>query len=500
MAEDAVAMIEFSLRFRIFDNALLLAHEFFVQNQTAEILYLYAKAYLDSGSPQQAAMLITKYQNLISGKPDLIFLYALCFFESGKYSQAESVLKELDLCSICDEAEREKFAVAKNYYMGQIKLKTHRQVHAQENFINVYKSQPLMLSVLGKVNLKSVCSEANETEKSLISSDRRETLTEKLSKNTDLEEVQKLSPMLKSSIPVQKALGSYYFKCSKYDEAAIYFNELYKNYPYCIDGIDIYSTTLWQLKDEMTLNELARKSIEIAPMRPEPWIALGNLFSLRKSSDEAINMFNRAANLDKNCSYALTLAGHESLSIDMLKDASSFFRQAINRNPFEWSAWYGLGSVCFKQNDFCSAEYYTKKAIEINPMSSVLYYIYATILSKSGRTTESLQMIENSLKLDPHNLLALYLKSITLDSLDRMDEALQCLKYATGFAPHEPEFSYLRAKISQEIGDIKDSLYWYTNAVIYGHPGTHTISKLIDSMIDHIICKMNLQKTEQVEN
>ena len=448
-------------------------------------------------------MLIAKYHKYINGNPDLIFLYALSYFESGKYTQAESILKELDLNTISDKSEKEKFALAKDYYIGLIKLRTHRQIVAQDNFINIYKSQPLMLSVLGKVNKESINNTDNKIsaiKRFLIPSSRKETLTERLNNKIDIDEIKKLSPEIKSLIPVQKAIGTYYFKCSKYNEAAIYFNDLYKNHPYCIDGIDIYSTTLWQLKDDMTLNELARRSIKIAPMKPEPWITLGNLFSLRKNSDEAINMFNRAANLDKNCSYALTLAGHESLSIDMLKDASSLFRQSISRNPFEWSAWYGLGSVCFKQNDFCSAEYYTKKAIEINPMSSVLYYIYATILSKSGRPIESLQMIEKSLELDSHNLIALYLKSITLESLNRTDEALKCLKYATSFAPHEPDFSFLRAKISQEIGDIKDSLYWYINATIYGHPDTQSISQSIDTMIDHIIDKINSQKSDQVES
>ncbi|KAH0794350.1 TPR Domain containing protein [Histomonas meleagridis] len=482
---EVLEAIEFSLRFRFFENALLLCQEFFPQFPSSNFLFLYAKTYIDSGSPSQAVLLISRYHQYLKDSPDLYLIYSQSYFESGNYSGAESVLKQLDTTTIVDEQKRKDFTIAKTYLLGLIKIRTHRQSQAETDFIQTLEIQPLMLSSTSHISHQR-------------NSPTPVSLTETLYTNSlNLpDDIKNLPPPQNSLIVTQKSLAIHYFKRSKYTEAANVFKNLYAAHPYCVDGIDIYSTTLWQLKDESTLSELVQRTISLAPNRPEAWIATGNLLSLRKNSEEAINMFNRAASLDRSCSYALTLSGHESLMIDMLKEASILFRQAIDRNQYEWSAWYGLGNVYFKQDDFCSAEYYTRKAIDINPESSVLYFVYATILNKCNRKNKALEALDKALSLDENNLVAIYLKSEILNECGKNLEALQCIDKVSYAVRNEPDFALLRGKIAQQLGDMRQSLYWFVEAIICGYPNYQEVSESVDEMIDNLVNSILEQKSE----
>lgn len=532
-----IQAIEFSLRFRIYDNALLLCQEYFSRSPTVQVLNLYIRAYLESGSPIQAATLCKQYEPMINKNPELILLYAQCLFESGKYSEAEVVLKPINSMQNVPE----DVYTASIYLLGMIKLRTHRHVQSQTDFSTSLTYQPLLLTAIrysqtefnnvilpqqqprrslitpkqlrqqitmkttpkrsiskqgstasNTVSNSSNISSTNASSTSSINSPLLQMLTPllKISSNDPSPFIRKLSFESQKSIMSLKTLATYHFKCAKYHEASKVFTSLYELHPHTIEGVDIYSTVLWHLKDEKNLNQLARRSISLAPSRAEPWIATGNLLSLQHNSEAAIQMFQRASTIDKSSSYALALAGHELLLLESLADAAKLFRQAIDRNPNEWSAWYGIGSVHFRQDNFGAAEYYMKKALELNPLSSVLHYIYAMVLRKCGRDQEALTMFDKSLELDPSNLVAAYQKGILLDDTGNVAGAIECLQKAEALAPHEPGVAFMRGKICQSIGDFKDATTWFTEALIYGHPDKKEIHTAVESMTDKMIASI----------
>ena len=57
---------------------------------------------------------------------------------------------------------------------------------------------------------------------------------------------------------------------------------------------------------------------------------------------------------------------------DMEKAVTSF-RAAILCNDRHYNAWYGLGTIFFRQERFELSEYHFRRAIQINPSSSVLH-------------------------------------------------------------------------------------------------------------------------------
>ncbi|EAY00056.1 TPR Domain containing protein [Trichomonas vaginalis G3] len=489
----------------MYDNVILLCQEAFALARSAKILTYYAKAYLESNSATQAVLLCKQNINLIWESQELFVIYVQSLLECGKFTDAEAIIQK----SYQNFPEMEEdIKVALKYYTGLICTRTHRHEDASKYYEEAVQMNSSIVSIIPKTSDKfQPAKQKNENKNKshlLTPSQIRERKsigsklpipkksipisTQLLKKPMSIIEMSKKLPSeMQDSILVLLLSAEYYFRCSKYTEAAAIFSRLYEIHPHTVLGVDIYSTTLWQLKDEKKLNEVSRRALEIAPNKPESWVAAGNLLSIQHNSDAAVQMFQRAAGIDHSCSYPLALAGHELLLLDSLSEASKLFRESIDRNPQEWSAWYGLGSVHFKQDNFGAAQYYMRKALDANPDSSVLHYVYAMILRKCGNEEEASEHFDLAISLDPSNLVPVFQKGVmAADSGDPI-EALELLNKAESLAPHEPGIAYTKAVIAESLGDTAGAAEMYTNALVFGHPEKKEIHSALEKMMDSVI-------------
>jgi anaphase-promoting complex subunit 3 len=124
---------------------------------------------------------------------------------------------------------------------------------------------------------------------------------------------------------------------------------------------------------EVELSCLAQELVDFDRMAPETWCVVGNCFSLQKEHDTALKLFRRATQLNPLFTYAYTLSGHEYVTNDELEKASSSFRTALQTDKRHYNAWYGLGVVYFRQQQYAMAQYHFQQAIKINGSSSILY-------------------------------------------------------------------------------------------------------------------------------
>ena len=104
--------------------------------------------------------------------------------------------------------------------------------------------------------------------------------------------------------------------------------------PHRMEGIDIFSTTLWHLKKEVDICYLAQNVSNFDRRSREAWCAVGNCFSIQKEHERALKFFQRvsgnyfefvwnininilyiqALQIDPTYTYAYTLCGHEYIS------------------------------------------------------------------------------------------------------------------------------------------------------------------------------------------
>ena len=120
----------------------------------------------------------------------------------------------------------------------------------------------------------------------------------------------------------------------------------------------------------------------------------------------AIRYFKRALQLDPRFIYAHTLCGHELVNNEDLDKAIASFRMALLHDDRHYNAWYGLGSIYFRQEKHEMAELHFRRAISVNPVSSVLKCYLSMVLHAQGtyqKTAEAMQMLVEASASDPKN-------------------------------------------------------------------------------------------------
>lgn len=109
-------------------------------------------------------------------------------------------------------------------------------------------------------------------------------------------------------------------------------------------------------------------------------------------------VYDKSMKMWPNPSHVSTL-GHEYVTNENMDRAVHAFRQALLCHPRHYNAWYGLGSIYYRQERFEMAEYHFRQARDINPRSSVLDCYLGMALSAQGggggsKVEEALEVLQ----------------------------------------------------------------------------------------------------------
>mmetsp|Transcript_96982 Transcript_96982/g.277491 ORF Transcript_96982/g.277491 Transcript_96982/m.277491 type:complete len:448 (-) Transcript_96982:165-1508(-) len=230
-------------------------------------------------------------------------------------------------------------------------------------------------------------------------------------------------------------------------------------------GLELLSTALWHLKEEVELCYLAQRVSEFDKYSPEVWCVVGNCFSLQKEHETALKFFQRAIQVDPEFTYAYTLCGHEFVANEDLEKAICMFRNAIQCDSRHYNAWFGIGSIYTKQEKFALAEYHFRRALQINPQSSVLYCHLSLALYENKKFDEALGMLKLAAHLEPRNPQVWFQRATILMSMDKNDEALQELLDVQAHSPKEAQVYFWMGKVCKKLGRIDEALRYFTFAL-----------------------------------
>lgn len=167
-------------------------------------------------------------------------------------------------------------------------------------------------------------------------------------------------------------IGKAHYERAQYAEAEKVFKKIREKAPSWLDHMEVYSNTLWQLKDEVALGHLAHTLIDQDRLSPQAWCALGNASSLERQHDDAVKCFQRATQLNPKFAYAFTLQGHEHVANEEYDKAMTAYRHAIAADNRHYNGWYGLGSVYERMGKYDVAEKHYKAASQINPNNAMI--------------------------------------------------------------------------------------------------------------------------------
>ncbi|KAG6332033.1 hypothetical protein ID866_7053 [Astraeus odoratus] len=253
--------------------------------------------------------------------------------------------------------------------------------------------------------------------------------------------------------------------------------------PYRLGDMEVYSTLLWHLQQNVQLSYLAQELMSINPCSPQAWIATGNLFSLQKERSQALTCFRRAAELDPACAYAYTLSGHESIDEDLDK-AISFFQRALQADARHYNAWYGLGTCYLRMSKIRLAEYHYRKALEIHPQNAVLLGCVGMTVERRGDKGAAHSLFDQAVRLAPDNALVRYRRAKMLISMKRYKEAVEDLHKLRDSSPEESNVVFQLAKVYRLMGDEVRSAQWLAIARDMSPKSVNKLKKLMETVKD----------------
>ncbi|KAF9960628.1 anaphase-promoting complex subunit cdc27 [Mortierella alpina] len=281
---------------------------------------------------------------------------------------------------------------------------------------------------------------------------------------------------------VQCQIAKTRFGMEEYASAAQYFKRARELEPSLHRDMEMYSTCLWHLRDDMALSTLAKELKDSNRLSPQAWCALGNAYSRRHENDQALKCFQRAIQLHDRFAYAHTLSGHEYADLEEYDKAQTEYRAAMSIDPRHYYAWYGMGMIFDKmgKNDLALIHY--KEAQKLNPSSGVLLYRVGTIQEKMNRITEALRSFEEALNLDPNNVAARYHKAKVQADLEQFEESLKELEVVKKHRHNEPNVFMLQGKILMKMGKKELALKYLTWALDLDSKSSHAIRDLIEKV------------------
>ncbi|CAG7938343.1 unnamed protein product [Penicillium olsonii] len=283
---------------------------------------------------------------------------------------------------------------------------------------------------------------------------------------------------------VLSQLGRAHFEQANYTDAAKYFARVQKLAPSRIEDMEIYSTVLWHLKNEIELAYLAHRLLETDRLSPQAWCAIGNSFSHQRDHDQALKCFKRATMIDPEFAYAFTLQGHEYVANEEYDKAQAAYRDGINADNRHYNAWYGLGTVYDKMGKWDFAEQHFRNAANINPTNAVLICCIGLVLEKRKNPQDALAHYSRASYIAPNSVLAKFRKARVLMQLREYHLALVELNALKDMAPNEANVHYLLGKLHKMLHDRSSAVKHFTAALNLDPKAAQYIKDAMESLDD----------------
>ncbi|KKY25536.1 putative 20s cyclosome subunit (nuc2 cdc27) [Phaeomoniella chlamydospora] len=277
-------------------------------------------------------------------------------------------------------------------------------------------------------------------------------------------------------------IGKAYYEQASYPDAEKFFIRVKTMAPSRLEDMEVYSTVLWHMKNEVELAYLAHELMEVERLSPQAVCALGNSFSLRREHDQALKCFKRATQLDPKFAYGFTLQGHEHVANEEYDKALDSYRAAINADSRHYNAWYGLGKVYEKMGKYEFAEQHYRSASTINPTNAVLVCCIGMVLEKMKNPKAALLQYSRACVLAPQSALSRFKKARVLMTLQDLKAALVELKILKDIAPDEANVHFLLGRLYKMLRDKGNAIKHFTTALNLDPKAAQYIKDAMESL------------------
>jgi len=193
------------------------------------------------------------------------------------------------------------------------------------------------------------------------------------------------------------------------------------------------------------LFELSEKIFSLDRSSAQAHTILSNYYQLTGQMDKAITEAEKAVDLDPNDADGYAAGGHALFRARRFKEAISWFKKAIHRNPSP-PIWH-LGELClsYMGNDqHHEAIAVGKKLVNNYPDRHAAYWYLGVSYVGKGNYEEAIATLRKGINRAPTNLWYLEFSAIAQSMAGRHEEAIETVKKAINFNPKESQYNQIR--------------------------------------------------------
>ncbi len=148
-----------------------------------------------------------------------------------------------------------------------------------------------------------------------------------------------------------------------------------------------------------------------------------------------------------------------------LDQAAASFEQVIAAKPDNADAYYNLGTLNLRRNNFEEARRCLEQTLKLRADYPEAWNNLGMMAAQQGRAEDAIRNFEQSLALRPHYAIALLNLGNVYRRQHAYDKAQDCLAQALGLQPDDPEINYSMGLLHAQQNDVPTALRYLRRAL-----------------------------------
>jgi len=208
-----------------------------------------------------------------------------------------------------------------------------------------------------------------------------------------------------------------------------------------------------------------RRSIQLNPYYPHPYVNMAIALTAQGKTDEAIATFREAVRMNENLASEDNI-GAALVQRGLVAHAITYYTEALSKQqPYTAAVQNNLGLAYSMQGDLDNAFAHYRRAIEIDPQHSVAYFNLGNAYSQRGDMRNAEACYRRAIEEDLQFFQAYRRLGVVLRAQGRYDEAVQNYRKALEIDPSYAAAHYNLANALLSKNDTERAIRQYREAI-----------------------------------
>ncbi len=185
------------------------------------------------------------------------------------------------------------------------------------------------------------------------------------------------------------------------------------------------------------------------------WYNKGVGLDRQKRSEEAIDAYNKALDINPNDVRSLFNKGVDLQMLGRVDEALACYDKALSITPNDGEVWSNKGIALRTLGRTEEAVQCYDRALELNPRDAGVWSNRGVALRGLGRTEEAIQSYNRALDINPNDAGVWSNKGVALHRLGRLKEAVECYDRALALDPNRNVPKKNREVALRELGGMR---------------------------------------------